>query len=261
MRAQTFEGYAARHSKLLKSVTFNRDTLQSPPATALSPSVKDFDVHFSLPVISPSNVILDDKMVQLAAGVTSDHSLTNVEDRTHQIETSLQSTTQIEKSISPSRNPDLIPDVDRIPTAVDASTPVDVIAAQFAMCVTTNSMSTTPTVLAQQTNITCSTQTDSSSPILSGAPQPPGAAGVAGTGGPGPPGDGNENDSSFGFPVEPLSLTQYTNSVQKSFRPESILLPSHSLEEEYFNDILNGIKHVIQGHLVSQRSIDYLNIS
>ncbi|VEN51356.1 unnamed protein product [Callosobruchus maculatus] len=31
MRAPTIEGYAARHSKLSKSVTFNRDTLQSPP--------------------------------------------------------------------------------------------------------------------------------------------------------------------------------------------------------------------------------------
>lgn len=34
MRAQTIEGYAARHSKLSKSVTFNRDTLQSPPNSA-----------------------------------------------------------------------------------------------------------------------------------------------------------------------------------------------------------------------------------
>lgn len=33
MRAPTIEGYAARHSKLSKSVTFNRDTLQSPPET------------------------------------------------------------------------------------------------------------------------------------------------------------------------------------------------------------------------------------
>ncbi|KAF5280735.1 hypothetical protein FQA39_LY18018 [Lamprigera yunnana] len=31
MRAPTIEGYAARHSKLSKSVTFNRDTLSSPP--------------------------------------------------------------------------------------------------------------------------------------------------------------------------------------------------------------------------------------
>ncbi|XP_060533224.1 potassium/sodium hyperpolarization-activated cyclic nucleotide-gated channel 4 isoform X3 [Cylas formicarius] len=34
MRAPTIEGYAARHSKLAKSVTFNRDTLQSPPHSA-----------------------------------------------------------------------------------------------------------------------------------------------------------------------------------------------------------------------------------
>lgn len=34
MRAPTIEGYAARHSKLSKSVTFNRDTLQSPPHSA-----------------------------------------------------------------------------------------------------------------------------------------------------------------------------------------------------------------------------------
>lgn len=33
MRAPTIEGYAARHSKLAKSVTFDRDTLPSPPAT------------------------------------------------------------------------------------------------------------------------------------------------------------------------------------------------------------------------------------
>lgn len=36
MRAPTIEGYAARHSKLSKSVTFNRDTLQSPPQQDLT---------------------------------------------------------------------------------------------------------------------------------------------------------------------------------------------------------------------------------
>jgi hypothetical protein len=34
MRAQTMEGYVARHSKLMKSVTFNRNTLSSPPNSA-----------------------------------------------------------------------------------------------------------------------------------------------------------------------------------------------------------------------------------
>lgn len=37
MRAPTIEGYAARHSKLTKSVTFNRNTLQSPPNSAAAP--------------------------------------------------------------------------------------------------------------------------------------------------------------------------------------------------------------------------------
>lgn len=34
MRAQTLEGYVARHSKFTKSVTFNRNTLSSPPNSA-----------------------------------------------------------------------------------------------------------------------------------------------------------------------------------------------------------------------------------
>lgn len=51
MRAPTIEGYAARHSKLSKSVTFNRDTLQSPPhsANVLTGSGS----LFSFPINSP----------------------------------------------------------------------------------------------------------------------------------------------------------------------------------------------------------------
>lgn len=42
MRAPTIEGYAARHTKLTKSVTFNRDTLQSPPGSSpLEPSIEE----------------------------------------------------------------------------------------------------------------------------------------------------------------------------------------------------------------------------
>ena len=37
MRAPTLEGYAARHSKLSKSVTFNKYTLQSPPGNEPMP--------------------------------------------------------------------------------------------------------------------------------------------------------------------------------------------------------------------------------
>ncbi|CAH0391864.1 unnamed protein product [Bemisia tabaci] len=141
MRAQTFEGFAARHSKLTKSVTFNRDTLQSPPATAASPTVKDLEVQLCLPVKSTVEEL---KSEPLETPVPS-------------IEERLQ-TGQVDKSVSPSRNPDLIPDVDRIPTVAEASTPVDVISAQFAMCVA-GDVAAAPSGVGQQ-NITCSTQTD-----------------------------------------------------------------------------------------------------
>lgn len=49
MRAPTIEGYAARHSKLTKSVTFNRDTLQSPPGSA--PAIPTSTNPFSIPPI------------------------------------------------------------------------------------------------------------------------------------------------------------------------------------------------------------------
>ncbi|KAL0114015.1 hypothetical protein PUN28_011376 [Cardiocondyla obscurior] len=50
MRAPTIEGYAARHSKLSKSVTFNKYTLQSPPSEQ--------------PLESPSNYPLSDTQDQ-----------------------------------------------------------------------------------------------------------------------------------------------------------------------------------------------------
>ncbi|XP_047511563.1 uncharacterized protein LOC125053968 isoform X3 [Pieris napi] len=46
IRAPTLEGYAARHSKFAKSVTFHRHTLPSPPGSALSDIVDDV---FELP--------------------------------------------------------------------------------------------------------------------------------------------------------------------------------------------------------------------
>ncbi|KAK9305196.1 hypothetical protein QLX08_003709 [Tetragonisca angustula] len=55
MRAPTIEGYAARHSKLSKSVTFNKYTLQSPPSEQfpanypLGPQLSDSQEQASLP--------------------------------------------------------------------------------------------------------------------------------------------------------------------------------------------------------------------
>lgn len=49
MRAPTIEGYAARHSKLSKSVTFNKYTLQSPPSEQSPQPPSDTQDQPSLP--------------------------------------------------------------------------------------------------------------------------------------------------------------------------------------------------------------------
>lgn len=52
MRAPTIEGYAARHSKLSKSVTFNKYTLQSPPSDeALSKNQKYLTMQEQLEIL------------------------------------------------------------------------------------------------------------------------------------------------------------------------------------------------------------------
>ncbi|XP_048505928.1 uncharacterized protein LOC105683085 isoform X2 [Athalia rosae] len=56
MRAPTIEGYAARHSKLSKSVTFNKYTLQSPPSE--QPNVTGIGDHQHSLVIPEPNPLL-----------------------------------------------------------------------------------------------------------------------------------------------------------------------------------------------------------
>lgn len=63
IRAPTLEGFAARHSKFAKSVTFHRHTLQSPPSSAPADSKNDLVFQMpevnseSLPQISPPTTI------------------------------------------------------------------------------------------------------------------------------------------------------------------------------------------------------------
>lgn len=61
MRAQTVEGYAARHTKLSKSVTFNRDTLESPPHELTTNTQKPVflytKVHSSLDSAERENIV------------------------------------------------------------------------------------------------------------------------------------------------------------------------------------------------------------
>lgn len=55
MRAPTIEGYAARHSKLSKSVTFNKYTLQSPPSEQPLQPPSSNSVSQDQPSLSPPN--------------------------------------------------------------------------------------------------------------------------------------------------------------------------------------------------------------
>ncbi|XP_075984236.1 cyclic nucleotide-gated ion channel-like isoform X3 [Anticarsia gemmatalis] len=54
IRAPTLEGYAARHSKFAKSVTFHRHTLPSPPASAPADSLSDDVFHMPEPIVEPT---------------------------------------------------------------------------------------------------------------------------------------------------------------------------------------------------------------
>lgn len=55
MRAQTIEGYAARHSKLSKSVTFNKYTLQSPPSEHTASNYPPLSESQDQPSLPPPN--------------------------------------------------------------------------------------------------------------------------------------------------------------------------------------------------------------
>lgn len=55
MRAPTIEGYAARHSKLSKSVTFNKYTLQSPPSEQAVPQSHSLPESQDQPPLPPPN--------------------------------------------------------------------------------------------------------------------------------------------------------------------------------------------------------------
>lgn len=73
IRAPTLEGYAARHSKFSKSVTFQRHTLPSPPSSAPADSKSDMfpmpdvpRVESTIPLIStPATVAIETEVPQI----------------------------------------------------------------------------------------------------------------------------------------------------------------------------------------------------
>ncbi|KPJ07787.1 Cyclic nucleotide-gated cation channel alpha-3 [Papilio machaon] len=84
IRAPTIEGYAARHSKFAKSVTFHRHTLPSPPASAPS-DIDDEVFHMpdsrnsSVPKISPPPTIEPDIVAPQNQLVRPDNTISSQE--------------------------------------------------------------------------------------------------------------------------------------------------------------------------------------
>ncbi|GLG99238.1 Cyclic nucleotide-gated olfactory channel [Gryllus bimaculatus] len=196
MRAPTIEGYAARHSKLTKSVTFNRDTLSSPPGgdlPALSPPSLAPAPPLSAPPalgggrpLGSSFERQDTVVVAAATGAPPDAPLPPAPAVSAVSQTAVQVTTTVQSAVVA---------VTMAETVVEARS-----------CTTT-----TPA-------ITCSTL---ESPTKKKPPI---------------------------FLCQNPQLNISTN--QKNFFRPSLLLPSHgSTEEEYFGEIIVGIKQVLQSHL------------
>ena len=219
MRAPTIEGYAARHSKLTKSVTFNRDTLQSPPATATTPTAEESSGGlFQLPVTRDEQPI---STTTLAAVVTS---------------IVVSSTATLPTTTMSSPQPQVLSAVTVALTTTVSSAVITTIGSSISTTTSVSSSAPVPKTVADPSSVvvpkTSETQVPSQLP-----------------------------ETEISSPLKkkpPVSfLMQHPHQIplsanEKNFFRPSLLLPSHaSLEEEYFNEVIVGIKQVIQGHLVS----------
>jgi hypothetical protein len=225
MRAQTVEGYAARHSKLTKSVTFNRDTLQSPPATATTPtklSQEHSGSLFPLPVGSEDRTVNACQSTCITTCTTS-------------VSTVITPSAGLSTSSS-----------QYLTTTVLQHETLPPVTAPVTMAVTT----TLHSVMSPST-ISSTISSVSPLPIITSEPsQVPPANNL-------PEVSLDTTESAFKKKSHVSFIVQHPHQMPLSandknfFRP-SLLLPSHmSLEEEYFNVVIAGIKKVIQGHLVS----------
>lgn len=225
MRAQTIEGYAARHSKLTKSVTFNRDTLQSPPAIATTPSKLTQEHTGSL---FPFPIASDDQNV-------SAFQSSSIATCTSSVSTTVTPSTVVSTS-SAEFHTTPVPHHETIPTLTPPVT-----------------MAVTTTLRSVVSSATISSTISSMSPLPIITSEPSEVPPAVNT--PKVPTDTKESAFKKKSPVS--FLVQHPHQIplpandKNSFRP-SLFLPSHmNLEEEYFNEVIAGFKQVIQGHLVS----------
>ena len=230
MRAQTIEGYAARHSKLTKSVTFNRDTLQSPPSIATTPSKLSQEHTGSL---FPFPITSDDQ--NISAFQSSSITACTSSVSTTVTPSTVVSTSSAEFHTTP---------VPHHETILTLTPPV--------------TMAVTTTLRSVVSSATISSTISSVSPLPIITSEPSQVVPTVNT--PKVPTDTKESAFKKKPPVS--FLVQHPHQIplppndKNSFRP-SLFLPSHmNLEEEYFNEVIAGFKQVIQGHLVSSATAE-----
>lgn len=221
MRAPTIEGYAARHSKLTKSVTFNRDTLQSPPSTATTPtkfSQESSGSLFPLPLASE-----DQPLIAVPTTCISTSSTT--------ILTAVSSTTPTDLNIATVPQRQTLPPVSTAVTVALTTLP----SLSPAISSTVSSVSPLSNT-SEPSRVSAATD-------MSQLPKDTTESAI-------------KKKSQVSFLVQNTHQIPLSANEKNFFRP-SLLLPSHaSLEEEYFNEVIVGIKQVIQGHLVSSPTVD-----
>lgn len=222
MRAQTVEGYAARHTKLSKSVTFNRDTLESPPheptINTQEPEFQFAKVHSSLVASERENIV-----TQMSELDTPHHSK---ESLVTNVNLSESDTTSV------SDNPKHYFAVEMLDAGTQTnlvnSLPIGTPHSSMFEYTEGNDF---PPGSCQHCSAS-ETQREQSFVRPSEFAQRP---------------QGN-------FVGRP-------QAKQKNFyRPGSVLLPTCAQEDEFFGGLLNGIKDIIKKHLVSGFPLIFLDI-
>jgi hypothetical protein len=230
LRAPTIEGYAARHSKLTKSVTFNRDTLQSPPATATTPtniSQEPSGSLFNLPAVSEVQTIAT---VLTTSTTTSSITNVNIVTPSEDLSTSPADFSKMHVPQHEAFTSVMTPGTVVVTTTLPPVVLQPVISSTVSPVSPPSNIASEPSQVSAPTDV-LQAPTDATESTLKKKPH-------------------------VSFLVQHPHQIPLTANEKNFFRP-SLLLPSHAcLEEEYFNEVIVGIKQVIQGHLVSSYAAD-----
>lgn len=134
IRAPTLEGYAARHSKFAKSVTFNRHTLPSPPASAPADSQNDDVFQMPESIVEPISIT---PASQVASGdvqnteTFSDQTALSVENVTQNYGVNITVEQELQRNIDPPHDlKSLRPEEIKVPSEKPKLTLISAVANQ-----------------------------------------------------------------------------------------------------------------------------------